>query len=335
VQTSVLATVQETPTVTTIRLARPGGFDFQAGQFVTVRMRVDGQEYARCYSISSAPHTHGYVELSVKRQGLVSNALHASIRPGAAIFVKAPAGAFTYPAGDDRPIVLLAAGIGITPLMSMLRHAVATEPSRPVTLLYGARTEAELAFRDELRVLARRHPQVRAYFAVSGETAGPDCYPGHVDERLLRTTVRDIQHSISFICGPSSMIDSLRATLASLGVPPAQIRHEVFQAAIAAASGVAPPIRPKSGWPSAHQMECRKSSCRVPVQPGQTILEAAEAASVPVPSLCRAGVCGTCRVSVAEGEVHCESSALSPEDRQQGFVFACVTTAQTDCVVDV
>ncbi len=336
VQARVLAILDETPTVRTIRLARPVGFDFQAGQFLTVRMRVAGQECARCYSISSAPHATGYLEISVKRLGLVSNALHAAIRPGAALFVRTPAGAFTYPAGDDRPILMLAGGVGITPLISMLRHAIATEPARPVTLLYGARTQAELAFRDELRISTLRHPQVQVHFAISGEAAGPDCYPGHVDEKLLRATVSDVPHSICFICGPSQMIDSMRSTLASLGVPPKQIRYELFEAAIAAAAGAAPPPgRPKAGRPAVHQMQCKTTGRRVAVQPGQTLLEAAEAGDVSIPSLCRAGVCGTCRIAVADGDVYCESSVLTPEDREQGFVYACVTTAQTDCVVDV
>ena len=177
-QVTVLSVFDETPVIKTIRVARPEGFEFEAGQFVTVRIRVDGKEYARCYSISSAPCVRGYLEFSVRRQGLVSNALHATVRPGASLFVKAPAGAFRYPAGDDRPIVLLAGGIGITPLISMLRHAVATEPTRPVTLLYSARTEADFAFRDELVTAARRHPQVRVYFAVSGGSCRPVALSG-------------------------------------------------------------------------------------------------------------------------------------------------------------
>jgi ferredoxin-NADP reductase len=333
VQAAVLATLDETPTVRTIRLARPDGFDFEPGQFVTARMRVDGAEYARCYSISSAPQARGYLEISVKRLGLVSNALHASIRPGASMFIKAPLGAFTYPAGDDRPILLLAGGIGITPLVSMLRHAVATEPARPVTLLYCARSKDELAFRDELEATARRHPQMQLCLAVSGGGAGPECYPGHLDESLLRATVRDLQHSIALICGPAPMIDAMRATLTALGVPPPQIRSEVFQAAVAASAG-APPA-PKPRRPALHHMNCLKAGRRVPVEPGQTLLEAAEAGGVAVPSLCRAGVCGTCRISVTEGDVACDSAALDADDREKGFVFACVSTAQSDCVVDL
>jgi ferredoxin-NADP reductase len=338
VQVPVLAVHEETPTVRTFRFSRPDGFDFEAGQFVTVRVRVDGKEYARCYSISSAPDICGYLEISVKRQGLVSNALHASARPGSSLSVKAPAGAFKYPGGDDRPLLLLAGGIGITPLISMLRHAAAREPTRPVTLLYAARTEAEFAFRDELLVTARRHPQVRVYFAMSQGVPPHDIYPGHLDEALLRTTMPDLHHSISLICGPPPMIEGMRATLTRLGVPSPQIRFEVFQAAVAASAGLAAGA-PAAALPrrraSAHHIECARTKQRVPVAPGQTLLEAAEAGGVEIPSLCRAGVCGTCRIRVTEGDAHCDSTVLDGDEVEQGFVLACVTTVQSDCVVDV
>src|SRR3990172_8057656 len=91
----VLAAVDETPDIKTIRLARPDGFEFEAGQFVTVRIRADGADHVRCYSISSAPDVRGYLEISVKRQGIVSNAVHAMARPGASLAIKSPNGKFT------------------------------------------------------------------------------------------------------------------------------------------------------------------------------------------------------------------------------------------------
>jgi ferredoxin-NADP reductase len=230
---------------------------------------------------------------------------------------------------------MLEGGIGITPLISMLRHAVATDPTRPVTLLYAAKTTAELAFRDELSMTARRHPQVQVVCAVTSEAAGPDCYAGRLDDALLRATVPDLQQSIAMICGPGPMIDAMRTTLAALGMPPAQIRSEVFQAAIAASAGSARPAGGAAARAQAHQMDCQRAGRRVPVRPGQTLLEAAEDGGIDVPSLCRAGVCGTCRIHVADGAVHCESSALGADDREQGFVYACVSTAQSDCVVEL
>ena len=108
VQTPILAVLQESTDIRTFRLARPEGFDFTPGQFLTLRVRADGKDVVRCYSISSPPAARGYLEISIRRQGLVSNALHAMARPGSLLSVRAPAGAFVYPGGDDRPLVLLA-----------------------------------------------------------------------------------------------------------------------------------------------------------------------------------------------------------------------------------
>ena len=334
---TVLAVVDETPTIKTFRLARPEGFEFEAGQFLTVRVRVDGREHARCYSLSSAPEARGYLEVSVRRQGLVSNALHAAVRPGATLSIKGPTGAFKYPAADDRPVVLLAGGIGITPLISMLRHMVASAPTRPVTLLYSARAEQDLAFRDELSSMTRRHHQVRVQLAVSDGSGGPDVYPGRIDEALLRATSPDLSDSVCLICGPAPMIDATKALLASMGVPEAQIRHELFNAAIAASAAApskAEPVR-STAHASAHQMTCARVGRQVPIAAEQTLLEAAEDAQVPVESLCRAGVCGTCRVKVVSGETNCASDTLDPQDQERGYVLACVTTAQSDCTVDL
>jgi ferredoxin-NADP reductase len=337
VQAAVLAVIEETPSVKTIRVARPEGFEFEAGQFLTVRVRVDGKEYARCYSISSAPAARGYLEISVKRQGIVSNALHTTARPGASLSVRAPVGAFKYPSGDDRPMVLLAAGIGVTPLMSMLRHATTCEPTRPVTLIYSVHSDNDFAFHDELVSVARRHAQVRIFLAVSSRTTRGDVYPGRVDEALLRTAIPDVAHSIVFVCGPKPMIDDMRALLARLGVPEGQVRHEVFQAAVAAAAGLAepPPTQTTRGRAAFHQMHCKRSGADVAVAAGQTLLEAAESANVMIASLCRAGICGTCRVQVIEGDVRCESTTLDEAEQRQGLVLACVTTARSDCVVNL
>ena len=162
----VLAVIEETPSIKTIRVARPESFEFEPGQFLTVRIKIEGKEYARCYSLSSSPYARGYLEISVRRQGLVSNALHASLRPGAMLSVKGPMGVFKYPSGDDRPLVLLAGGIGITPLISMLRHALSRSRLRPVTLLYSARSEEDFAIHDELMSIGRRHQHMKIHFAL-------------------------------------------------------------------------------------------------------------------------------------------------------------------------
>ena len=341
----VLAAIEETPDIRTFRLARPEGFDFVAGQFLAVRVRVDGTEHVRCYSISSAPESRGFLEISVKQQGLVSHALHATARPGASVFARPPAGAFVYPGDDDRPLVLIAGGVGITPLISMLRHANTTDPQRPITLLQAAKSVADLAFADELRVIERRYPAVRWIPALSGHQSGPPHhYPGRIDVDLLRATVPNLVQSVICLCGPGPMIDGLVPSLRNLGVPAPQIRYERFAAAIAAMGAAAHDrathVANEDGGGAADAREAgaaisfSRSRREYAARNGETVLEAAEASQVSIPSLCRAGVCGTCRTRVTVGHVECESTALSDSEREQGYVLPCVARARGRCVVD-
>ncbi len=336
VQTPVLSVMAESDDIKTFRLARPDGFDFTPGQFLTLRVRADGKDVVRCYSISSAPAARGYLEISVRRQGLVSNSLHAMARPGTLLSVRAPAGAFTYPGGDDRPLVLLGGGIGITPLMSMLRHALLTEPTRPVALLYSAKTLGEFAFRDDLLTLARRHDQLRLCFAVTNGDAPADVHRGRIDARLLASTVPDLKHAVSMLCGPQAMIDGLTQTLLGMGVPKDQVRSELFEAAVAASAGKAV-SEAEQATPSKEQFQLRerRSSSSVAVGRGQTLLEAADAGGLEIPSLCRAGVCGTCRTRVIEGDVSCDGGVLDDDDRASGYVLACVASPRSNCVIEV
>jgi ferredoxin-NADP reductase len=332
VPTSVVAVMDEAPDIRTFRFARPAGFDFVAGQFLPVRLRIDGRDQVRCYSISSSPESRGYLEISVKRQGLVSNALHATVRPGATIDIKAPAGAFTYPAGEDAPLLFIAGGIGITPLMSMLRHGVQAEPNRTMTLLYSAASAGAFAFRDEIKVLVRRHPKANAIFAVTRGEPAPDVYPGRIDDSLIRAAAPNVARAIVLLCGPQPMIDGLRTTLAGLGVPPARIRSEAFEAAMAVAAGR--PGKERRVHRQSHEIRCAKSGLALHAEAGQTLLEAAEAGGVCIDSLCRSGVCGTCRTRVVGGDVECESTVLPEAEREDGYVLACVTRLHGDCVIE-
>lgn len=335
VATPVLAVIDETADIKTFRFARPADFDFLPGQFVTLRINVDGKNVARCYSISSAPAASAHLDVSVKRLGVVSGALHATLRPGAVAMVHAPAGKFTYPSGDLRPLLLLAGGIGITPVLSMLRHAVLTEPARPVTLLYSAKTEEDLAFRDEIAAIARAHPQVRVVFAVTRGAAGPHIFPGRIDDALIQATVPRPADAIACICGPQPMIDGLNGILRQLGVPAGQIRSEAFEPAAAAAAGL-PRAAPSAaaGSRAPHRVTCARSATTLDVAPHQTLLEAAEAGGVGIESLCRAGVCGTCRTRVLSGDVDCASGLIDAVDRDEGYVLACVSHARGDCTIE-
>ena len=265
--------------------------------------------------------------------------LHATLRTGTSVVVGRPAGTFVYPAGDDRPIVLVAGGIGITPLLSMLRHAVAIEPSRPVTLLYSARSENDLAFLRELRLIAERHPQVRIGITLTRPASATRWRTGRIDGSMVRQYVTHPEHSIFCICGPAQMIADTTALLQTLAVPPGQIRSEHFELAVAATAlhGDAVADRAADERPAAGQTASVTFACSgrtATAASSQTLLEIAESEGVEMAFSCRSGVCQACRTRVREGTVDCRSDVLDPEDRAAGYVLPCVSWAVSDCVVD-
>jgi glycine betaine catabolism B len=329
VPASVLAVIDESPSIRTFRLVRPESFTFRAGQFLTVRVQVDGQPHVRCYSISSAPEATGYIEISVRRQGLVSSTLHATVRPGSSLDVKPPAGRFVYPGGEGRPLVLIAGGVGITPLISMLRHGVVADPGRPTTLLYSARGSRELAFRDELMSLARRHPHVRLVCTVTEPGADWSGRVGRLDGAFITECVPDATSAVFLMCGPHEMIRVLSEALIGRGVPESQVRFEVFQPAAAIGAAASP-----ASTPDRVSLDLVLSRLRVEIPSDQTLLDAAESAGAEIPTLCRAGVCCTCRTRLVEGDASCTSDALDERDRQAGYVLPCVTWARSDCALE-
>lgn len=334
----VLAVHDESPTIRTFRLRRPPEFAFEAGQFLTVQVQADGQRHVRCYSISSAPEVPGYLEISVRRQGFVSNLLHATLRAGSAVMVRAPAGRFVYPAGDDRPLVFVAGGVGITPLMSMARHAVMAEPGRPLVLLYSAKGPEDLAFRDELVLLSRTHRQLRVVFTVTRDTSEPFLRHGRIDSALVGEVVPDPAAAIFLMCGPASLIEGLRQLLLSTGVPASQVRSEAFEAA--AAVGAKLPASPDLHDAGAAEhddtgrLTLSRSQRQVQMNSGESLLDAAERAGGDIPFVCRSGVCGTCRTRLVAGEARCTSDVLTTEDRNGGYVLPCVTWGRGDCVLE-
>jgi len=336
----VVAVHDETPTIRTFRLARPEGFAFAAGQFVPLQVRVDGRPHVRCYSISSAPEAAGYLDITVRRQGLVSGTLHAAVKPGATLLVRPPAGRFVYPEGDERPIVLIGGGGGVTPLMSMLRHAVLAEPTRPVSLLLSVRTSEDIAFREELAWLPRRHPHTRVTVTVTGADASRNGFrTGRITPAMLVEHVAEPGDAIYLLCGPLPMIHDVKNLLGRLGVPEPQVRSEVFQAATAIGAVASPaddPIQPTvvPVLPETSRLTLSRTRRSVDVPAGMTLLEAAETAGVSIPSVCRAGVCGTCRTRLISGDARCTSEGLDAEDAGKGFVLPCVTWAAGDCALD-
>ncbi|HEX8704229.1 MAG TPA: ferredoxin--NADP reductase [Myxococcaceae bacterium] len=342
----VVSVVRETPDAVTLVLEDPTGtpVTFLPGQFFTVVVSVEGVSLRRAYSASSAPGAEGAarVSLTIKRVqgGKVSNFLNDQVKPGMGLEVLGPSGNFTPDpsAGGARHLVLLAGGSGITPLISIARTVLATEPATNVSLIYGNRREQDILFREALASLAREYAGRFRVRHVLSEP--PEEWRGGVgmlnryvvEDEISALPGMDAGPATWFICGPEPMMVEARAALRSWGVKPERIREERFsQPHLRASSAV-----PAAQTPQPVEFRIRGTSRNVIVPPGMSMLEAGIAAGLSLRYSCTMGGCGTCRVKLAEGQVAMEEpNCLMPREREQGQVLACVSRPVTPVVVDV
>jgi ferredoxin-NADP reductase len=283
------------------RLCQP-----RPGQFVSVQMRdAGGETITRCWSLSLHAREPEYYRLTVRRQnGRGSNWLHAA-SVGATVRLRAPAGEFTLDLGGFRPLVLVAAGIGITPLLAMLHAQLARRlPGTPVYLIYGARTPAEMAFRAELDALAAANPNLQITYVYSRSESGsrpptritPDLLLSVLTNNHVMLSERRIalpwHESDTYICGPGDFCARLKNELVIRGANADHIFFESFSAPPAIATDV-----------QSAQVRFRRSgiTCTWRADEDLSLLELAEQAGISVPSDCRAGACLSCKTAVIAG----------------------------------
>lgn len=338
--------IGETPTIETYRLMEPSAdrlpFDFLPGQFLQVEVEPEpGKPARRSYTIASSPTQRAYVELTVKReeQGVVSRYLHDNVEVGDLLKVSGPFGVFTFTGSDADSIVLIAGGVGITPMMSVLRYLTDTAWPGEIFFVYGARSTEEFVFRAEIEQLERRHEKLHVFATMQRSPGtvwlGPE---GVITKEMLQGAVPDIARRRVHLCGPPAMMAAIKRMLTELGVPEAQIHSEAFgpaslpadnapeavtssDGAAPAAPAAAPGARPEIA-PTTVTFSLSGVSAALPAD--QSVLEAAEGAGVEIPFVCRIGECGVCVTRLLEGEVTMAvETGLDPADKAQGYVLAC------------
>lgn len=224
----VVDKVRESAEITSFYL-RPADegvlLDFIPGQYIGLRLQLEGEEVRRNYSLSQAPNGREY-RISVKREpgGKVSNHLHDQVGVGAELELFAPAGEFTL-SRSRKPLVLISAGVGITPLLAMLEQAVAD--GRPIHFIHCARNGEVQAFARRLDALAARHPQLRRYLCLEQPGAEADAY-GRLSRELLQRWLPSEPDVDAYFLGPKPFMAQVRRDLRALGVPDAQARYEFF-----------------------------------------------------------------------------------------------------------
>ncbi|WP_322617555.1 pyridoxamine 5'-phosphate oxidase family protein [Pseudomonas sp. BIC9C] len=314
---------------------------FQAGQHLPLRFNIDGDVHIRTYSLSSAP-SDDFFRISVKRDGRVSTHLHEQIRVGDLLEARAPQGHFTVAPHERRPLVLLAAGVGITPLLSMLREVVyqglRTRRIRPTWFIQSSRTLADQPFRRELdRLLEDAGDAVRVVRLLSqpeaGAIQGEDfdlC--GRIDVALLKDllTVEDYDQLDFVVCGPGSFTQALYDGLRELDIRDSRIYAETFGPSTLRrhpdpdAVVIEQPPAATTSVPVVFQRSAKEARW----QPeGGSLLELAESRGLRPEFSCRGGSCGTCKTRLISGQVHYPlPPAEVPDDGQ--VLICCAIPAQ-------
>lgn len=317
------------------------GFNmFKAGQHLPIRVQLAGEPHKtiRTYTISSAP-SDGYYRISVKREGLVSAHLHDRITVGSIIEARRPAGQFTVDTAERRPAVMVAAGVGITPILSMLRHTVyeglRTRCVRPAYVFYAAANRKVRAFDTELLSLAERAGGAvrltRILADPEGAVQGRDYEAsGRIDMDLLRAALPFDDYDF-ILCGPPAFMQSIYDGLRDLNISDARIHAETFGPASLKRRIAAPHTR--AGNPPADvpvPVAFSGSGKEARWKPGEgTLLELAEARGLQPDFSCRGGSCGTCATRIIKGKVAYETPpSFTPADDEA--LICCAVPARPD-----
>ncbi|GHC38292.1 phenylacetic acid degradation protein [Alcaligenes pakistanensis] len=320
-------------------------FQFRPGQYLTLRTHLDGQELRRSYSICAAPHDR-LLRVAIKRvnDGAFSTWANSNLEAGASLEVMPPDGNFTvdFEPGQAHRYAAFAVGSGITPILSLVKTALNTEPNSTFTLFFGNRASSAIMFREEIEDLKNTYMErFSIVYIMSRETQDIDLFNGRLDGEKVRQLMQQwfdpSSVDVAFVCGPQDMSEQVVAALQENGLEKSQIKFELFGA-------------PKGPRALRTGEESRKApgkeECELTViQDGITrnltisksnssILDAALEQGLELPYSCKGGVCSTCRCKVVEGEVDMDANfALEDYEVARGFVLSCQSFPVTDRVV--
>lgn len=349
--------VQESVDCKSFVLLDPSGDllpSFHAGQHLLVECQPEGRSpERRCYSLSNGPGA-GYYQITIKRQlptqqhnrsaegnqpFFMSQWMHDNIRIGSSLRVKGPSGKFTDELAGESPVVLLAAGIGITPMISMLESIQQKSPTRSIWLFYQVQDNQHEPFGARLREIARGNKHLQLFFFHSkfdpnGATNKRGIFPGKFrGEHVEKVVQSDRCHF--FLCGPNAWMESMVSQLKEIGHPSSNIHWESFggttSGSLASISSNQPELdRGQSN--STYRVEFAKSHCEATAAGSENLLRVAERSGAAVESGCRNGSCGSCVTKLIKGKAKYLSEPQC--DLSEGSVALCVAVAESELVVD-
>lgn len=341
--TDIHRTIREA-VVLTLEPDDPAAFDFIQGQYLTFRRDFDGEELRRSYSICSGRH-EGKLQVGIKRVegGAFSNFANEELKVGDTLQAMGPMGGFHTPLdpANAKNYLGFAGGSGITPVLSIAKTTLATEPQSTFTLVYANRGVATIMFREELEDLKNQYlGRLSVIHVLEQDAQEIDLFTGMVTEEkcaaLFRTWIDVESVDTAFICGPEPMMLGIAKALRDHGLDDAQIKFELF--ASAQPGRLKRKVVSKEAGKQANQAEIAitldGSTQTIMTAKDMTVLEAARQNAMDAPFACTAGVCSTCRCRVIEGEVEMVANhALEDYEVEKGYVLSCQSFPVTDRVV--
>lgn len=338
---AVAAVRPETDDAVALRFAVPealrAAYAFIPGQYLTLRATIDGEDVRRSYSICSplgALEDGRGLEVGVKRiEGGAFSSHAMTLRPGDEVDVMTPQGRFLAPVGGAHDYLLIAAGSGVTPMVSIARSVLEGEPESRVTLLYANRTTESVMFRAAFDDLKDRFlTRFRLTHVMDEEAQEWELFNGRLDgEKLETMTVRGLIDPAAadavYVCGPQPMIEAASAALRALGVAEDRIRHELFTPAGGPPAASARRTPPNGRGGATVEVTLDGARRTFPMDPAaETVLAAAARAGLELPYSCAGGMCCTCRCRIVEGEAAMDVNySLEPWEIEAGFTLACQT----------
>nr|WP_037820739.1 1,2-phenylacetyl-CoA epoxidase subunit PaaE [Streptomyces sp. NRRL S-146] len=304
-------------------------FTFAPGQSLTLRRDIDGRDERRSYSICAPAGTAPRIGVRVVPGGLFSSWLVHDVRPGDTVQVMAPTGAFTPDLTTHGHHVLIAAGSGITPMVSIAESVLAADSRSRVTLLYGNRRTGTVMFADELADLKDLYPtRFQLAHVLSREPREAEVLSGRLDAERLSALVDalvDVETADHWwLCGPHGMVRAAQEVLTGLGVPADRVHQELFYADDEPVREVHHAETGPTGPVSQVTVTLDGRSTTSPLPRDRTLLEGAQQTRPDLPFACKGGVCGTCRALVTDGKADMRRNfALEPSEVDAGYVLTC------------
>lgn len=330
---------KETPDCVSIVFDVPedkaGEFSYREGQNITVKKMIGSEEVRRSYSICAAPHEHE-LKIAVKKVdgGLFSGFANDELKAGDSLEIMPPTGNFTaHLCGKKQASYLaIAAGSGITPVISIIKHTLKTEPGSSFTLIFGNRSRSSIIFFDELQDLKDQYVgRFNLVNILSRERIDTDIHYGRINREKLSALQKFIPYAsfdAAYVCGPEEMIFAAKEFLADQGLDSKKIHFELFTVPGQKTTGKSKETRHEEKETGPKSMiditlDGRSFSIELGYQ-GMSILDAALQHGADLPYACKGGVCSTCKAKVLEGKVDMDTNyALEPEEVEQGFILTC------------